>query len=125
LLDRLAVSGAVAFPEDLLFFRKAVFTLADVLQDVSPDIGLDDALTRSGLSRLQGEWLARVSDPFGARRHGTHLSNADLLGACLSAPLAASRFCLDGWLDALSKTDNPRGRPLGLSAPYELVRRSA
>jgi ubiquinone biosynthesis protein len=109
LLDRLVVGGAMAFPEQLLFFRKALHSLAGVVADVSEAAGIDPILLRSGLQRLCSEVVSRPFAPLDSRAFGTHLSSADLLGVCAAAPLTAARWWLGVWQDALQPGPSARG----------------
>jgi len=99
LLDRLVASGAATFPEDLLFFRKALLSLLGVVADVSADCDLDAVLSRAAGAELCREWPARILAAPDSRAFGTHLSNADLLGLWLSLPATAARFWAGLWRD--------------------------
>ena len=56
LLDEIALAG-VHFPTSLFFFRKSVFTLDGVLQDVAgTDIRIDYVIVREFLTRWLGSF---------------------------------------------------------------------
>ena len=56
LLDEIALAG-VHFPSSLFFFRKSVFTLDGVLQDVAgTDIRIDYVIAREFLTRWLGSF---------------------------------------------------------------------
>ena len=48
LMDTLASTSAVRFPEEVILFRKALLTLSGVVDDVSPDVSMDGVLIRQG-----------------------------------------------------------------------------
>jgi hypothetical protein len=55
LLDSLAASSAVRFPEEIALFRKALLTLSAVAADVSEQMAVDSVLVRHGATQfLQG-----------------------------------------------------------------------
>ena len=93
LMDTLASTSAVRFPEEVILFRKALLTLSGVLPDVSPQMNMDGVLIREGAMRFfKGlAWRPWVwADSRG--RVGAHLSNADLFGLWAELPATALRF---------------------------------
>ena len=95
LLDELATSSAVRFPEEMTLFRKALLTLSGVVADVSPRASIDRVLLREGAFRFFAglAWRPWIW-PDSRERVAAHLSNADLLGFCNELPLTALRFWL-------------------------------
>jgi ubiquinone biosynthesis protein len=93
LMDTLAATSAVRFPEELLLFRKALLTLSGVVADVSEQVTIDHVLVRQGASDfVEGlPWRPWIW-PYCRERVGAHLSNADLLGLWGDLPAAALRF---------------------------------
>lgn len=102
LLDSVATDGAVRFPQDMFFFRKALLTLDGVASDIAPGVSTDSVLLASALREFVREaGLRPLAEP-GSRRFATHISNLDLLRQWTDLPLTARR-CWDGaWRDALS-----------------------
>jgi ubiquinone biosynthesis protein len=77
-LDGLAVSGAAGFSEDLLFFRKALFSISGVLADLCPGYAPDGALLAAGARAFASESASRLCAPPDSRDFRTHAANADL-----------------------------------------------
>jgi len=102
LLDRLATSGAMGFPEDLVLFRKALLSLSGVVADVSAGCSSDRVLFNAGAERFLRELPGRALTPAGSRAFATHLSIADLFGLWASFPATATRYWLGTWQDALA-----------------------
>jgi len=101
LLDRVAVSTGMGFPENLVLFRKALLTLSSVVADTSASASVDRIIVTAGLQRFYGELQHRVLAPPDSRSFGTHVSNADLLGLMGSWPGAAASCWLGVWQDCL------------------------
>lgn len=97
LLDGMAFAG-IRFPAELLLFRKMLFTLEGVLNDVQPGVQMDLVLARYALRLLQREaprrLLRPLTDPSATFR--THLSNYDLTALVFSLPLLGSRLWAQG-----------------------------
>lgn len=93
LLDALAATSAVRFPEEVSLFRKALLTLSSVAADVSPDMAVDGVLVREGASQfIASLWWRPWVWPDLRPRGGAHLSNADLFGLGAEIPASALRF---------------------------------
>jgi predicted unusual protein kinase regulating ubiquinone biosynthesis (AarF/ABC1/UbiB family) len=93
LMDTLAATSAVRFPEEIILFRKALLTLSGVVADVSPQMAMDSVLVWQGVNQFAGGLLWR---PWAATNSrdvvGAHLSNADLLGLWAELPVTVLRF---------------------------------
>ena len=101
LLDNIALSNIMGFPENLVLFRKALLTLSSVIADTAENSSVDRILLTTGLRRFCGEASARfLADP-GSRAFGTHLSNIDLLAHLGSSPNSATAYWLGAWQDCL------------------------
>ena len=101
LLDRLAISGAMGFPEELVLFRKALLSLSEVVADISAGCSSDRVLFNAGAERFLRELPGRALTPAHSRAFATHLSIADLCGLWASFPATTARFWLGTWQDAL------------------------
>lgn len=91
LLDSLATRGIVAFPRELVLFRKALFTVLQVVSDVSKQPVADRVMARVGTEKF---WLELPWRGFAApawRGFGTHVSNLDLCELWLGWPWVAAR----------------------------------
>ena len=93
LLDSLAATSAVRFPEEVSLFRKALLTLSGVAADVSPDMTIDGVLIREGASQfIRSLWWRPWIWADWRPRGGAHLSNADLFGLGAELPASTLRF---------------------------------
>lgn len=101
LLDNIALSNIMGFPENLVLFRKALLTLTSVIEDVAENSSVDQVLLASGLRRFCGEAPARFLANPGSRAFGTHLSNIDLLSHFGTYPNTATAYWLGVWQDCL------------------------
>jgi ubiquinone biosynthesis protein len=101
LFDRLATSGAMRFPEDLMFLRKALLGLDGVVADLTMGCDPDRVMIAVGLERFLRELAGRALVAPGSRAFATHVSNADLFGLCAAWPATAARFWIGAWQDAL------------------------
>ena len=101
LLDTLAASATVGFSEDLLFFRKALLSVAGVLQDVCGERTLDSMLLDSGARAFCRELASRFLTPMDSRALQTHMSTADLCWLWASWPMTAARFWTGLWHDTI------------------------
>ncbi len=111
LLDRLVFSATIEFSEDLLLFRKTLFTLSGVVADVSTLCSPNRVLLNSGLKQLLRELPDRVATFSDSDSLGTHVSNLDLLCLWASMPMATGRFWISHWremVDALQAKPNAR-----------------
>jgi ubiquinone biosynthesis protein len=101
LMDRLAVSGAVQFSEDLLFFRKATLSLSGVLADVDESYSLDAGLLTAASQAFVKDLPARIWTSVDSRDFRVPVSTADLAMFGLGAPLATAQACAGWWREAL------------------------
>jgi ubiquinone biosynthesis protein len=108
LLDRLARSAAIHFPQGTTLFRKSLLTLSGVIRDVSPKTSLDNVLIGTGARQFLREFGSRALAPPRSRAFGTHVSNADLVAAFTALQYAPTKFVLDTLSDAVGpKTPSP------------------
>ncbi|MBL8415886.1 MAG: phosphotransferase [Propionivibrio sp.] len=97
LMDRLASTSAVRFPEDVILFRKALLTLSGVIADVSQEVRMNSILVMQGVTRFAGGLMWRPwAAPFSRATVGAHLSNADLLALWAELPVTALRYLAGG-----------------------------
>ena len=95
LLDTLALNG-FAFRPDLTVFRKSLFTLRGVLQDLSETASLNEPIALAGASQFAREYASRMLFFYTRRSFGTHLTNGDLALLGLRWPLTAARYWFGG-----------------------------
>jgi ubiquinone biosynthesis protein len=108
LLDRLARSAAIHFPQGTTLFRKSLLTLSGVIRDVSPKTSLDNVLIGTGARQFFRELGSRTLAPTRSRAFGTHVSNADLVAAFTALQYAPTKFILGTLADAVAvKTPDP------------------
>lgn len=92
ILDELARTAAIHFPEETTLFRKSLLTLQGVAEDVSGEIAVDDVLVRSGISTFAKELPKRPLAPTMSREFGSHVSNLDLINAWMAVPWLPTRY---------------------------------
>jgi ubiquinone biosynthesis protein len=95
LLDTLAQNG-FAFRPDLFLFRKSMFTLRGVLQDLSETASLNEPIALTGAAQFAREYAVRMLYLYSRRSFGTHLTNGDLARLGLRWPLTAARYWARG-----------------------------
>jgi ubiquinone biosynthesis protein len=88
LMDEAARAGA-CFSADLMLFRKTLFTLEGVIEDIAADVRIDDVLLRMMGAAFAAELSQRGFARPESREFGTHLSNLDLAAAMWASPQAA------------------------------------
>jgi ubiquinone biosynthesis protein len=110
LLDEVARTATMTFPEETALFRKSLLTLAGVVHDVSPRTSLDGILIRDGGREFLGETPVRARAPLDSRAFGSHVSNADLMRFLISVPWVPERYMLGAYADFLAKFAAARGR---------------
>ena len=95
LLDGVMSSG-VHFPAELLLFRKMLFTLLDVLQEVAPGYQIDSVLIQHALTLLATEapQRLRLLPTDASQRFNSHLTNHDLNVWTWTLPLLLNRVWL-------------------------------
>jgi len=93
LMDGLAATSTVRFPEEIALFRKALLTLSGVAADVSEQMSVDSVLVRHGAAGfLQGLVWRRPWAWADSRAVGAHLSTADLVGLWADLPATTLRY---------------------------------
>lgn len=91
LFDGLLGAG-VQFPADLLLFRKSLFTIKGVVNDIDPDFSIDKEFLTTFAKYLLREAPRRFRMlPF-SREYRSQLSNLDLLRTYLSSPLILAKY---------------------------------
>lgn len=102
-LDRAVEYGGLGLRAELALFRKALFSLLALVEDVAPEASADSVVTGAGLARLAEEWPYRnFSNPF-SKDWNTHVSTAEIISLCAAWPLTAARFWLGSWHDSLNR----------------------
>lgn len=101
-LDRLARSGTLTFPNETALFRKSLLTLTGVVHDVWPHASVDEVLVATGGRQLVAETWVRSLAPFASSGWGTHVSNEDVVRFMSSLTLTPARYMLGAYRDALS-----------------------
>lgn len=103
LLDAITSSG-IRFPAELLLFRKMLFTLMDVVNEVAPGYQIDPALTRYMFTLMGKELPRRFQFPPTDTEHlfESHLTNNDLTIWAFTLPLFVNRL----WLQFGEQTVN-------------------
>lgn len=103
-LDHAVEFGGLRLRAELALFRKALFALLALVEDVAPNASTDSVVVGAGLARLADEWPTRTfANPF-TRNWGTHVSTAELMRLFSDMPLSATRFWFGCWSDMLKKT---------------------
>lgn len=101
--DHAVEFGGLRLRAELALFRKALFALLALVEDIAPKADSDTVVLGSGLARLATEWPSRTfANPF-TRNWSTHVSTAELAKLCSEIPLSASRFWFGCWSDILTK----------------------
>jgi ubiquinone biosynthesis protein len=111
LLDGIATSTGMGFPENLVLFRKALFTLSGVVADIATDCSLDRVILNSGLHQFSRELPSRMLATPASRSFGTHVSNVELMELLGSWPGTANAFWLGFWQDSLETLQRIQGHP--------------
>lgn len=101
ILDELARTAAIHFPDETTLFRKSLLTLQGVARDVSGEIAVDDVLVRSGIRTFAKELPKRPLAPAMSREFGSHVSNLDLINAWVAVPWIPTRYWVASWRDLL------------------------
>jgi ubiquinone biosynthesis protein len=91
-LDHAVEFGGLRLRAELALFRKALFALLALIEDIAPGAGTDGVIVGSGLAHLAAEWPSRAfANPF-TRNWSTHVSTAELAGLFSEIPFSATRF---------------------------------
>ncbi|EKD83829.1 MAG: ABC-1 protein, partial [uncultured bacterium] len=105
--DHAVEFGGLRLRAELALFRKALFSLLALVEDIAPKASTDTVVVGAGLARLASEWPSRAfANPF-TRNWSTHVSTAELMKLCTDMPMSATRFWLGCWSDVLSAADAP------------------
>ncbi len=110
LMDGVAASTGMGFPENLMLFRKALLTLSGVVADITTDSSLDQVMLNQGLRQFAGEWSSRMLADPASRSFGTHVSNLELMQLMGSWPGTANAYWLGLWQDNLDTLQRIQGR---------------
>ncbi len=103
-LDHAVEFGALRLRAELALFRKALFALTALVEDIAPNASSDTVVVGAGMARLASEWPSRAfSNPF-TRNWSTHVSTIELTTLFADMPLSATRFWFGCWSDFLEKT---------------------
>jgi ubiquinone biosynthesis protein len=100
LLDRAAIEAALPFPEEMILFRKALYSLSGVINDLLPGFPLDQALLRASGRHVLESWTQPAFCPGPSASLGGPLLGTDLLQLWLEAPLTAMRYWNGLWQDS-------------------------
>jgi len=110
LLDGIAVSTGMGFPENLMLFRKALLTLSGVVADIAKDGSLDRVMLNQGLRQFSGEWSSRMLADPASKSFGSHVSNVELIELMGSWPGTVNAYWLGLWQDSLDTLQRIQGR---------------
>jgi len=102
LLDELARTAAIHFPEETTLFRKSMLTLQGVAEDVSGNVSVDDVLVQSGIAAFASDLPLRPLAPVASRAFASRVSNLDLLRAWAALPTLPMRYWLGVYGDVLT-----------------------
>jgi hypothetical protein len=102
-LDRAVEFGGLGLRAELALFRKSLFALLTLVDDIFPEAVSDSVVVGAGLARLAEEIPFRTfTNPF-TNDWNTHISTAEIMNICTSLPLTATRFWLGSWQDSLRR----------------------
>ncbi len=107
ILDELARTAAIHFPEETTLFRKSLLTMQGVAEDVSGEVAVDDVLVKTGIATFAKEISKRPLAPTMSREFGSHVSNLDLINAWMAVPWLPTRY----WISTLRDLAARRGTP--------------
>jgi ubiquinone biosynthesis protein len=110
LLDGVATSTGMSFPENLMLFRKALLTLSGVVEDITTAASLDRVMLNQGLRQFSNEWPSRMFADPSSRSHGTHIANVELMELAGSWPATVSVYWQGLWRDGLDKLQRLQDR---------------
>jgi hypothetical protein len=110
LLDGIATSTGISFPENLMLFRKALLTLSGVVADITPDGSFDRVMLNQGLRQFSHEWPSRMLVDPTSRSFGTHVANVELVELMGSWPATVNAYWLGLWQDSLDNLTRIKGR---------------
>ena len=102
LLDELAATATMHFPEETTLFRKSMLTLQGVAEDVSGRVSVDDVLVQTGIAAFASDLPLRPLAPVDSRAFASRVSNLDLLLIWATLPQLPLRFWLGVYGDVLT-----------------------
>lgn len=109
-LDRAIEHGGLGLRAELALFRKSLFSLLALVEDVAPEAAADSVVVGAGLAKLAEELPFRTfTSPF-SKDWNTHVSTAELINLCASWPMTAARFWLGSWQDSLNRAGEKNSR---------------
>lgn len=107
-LDHAVEFGGLGLRAELALFRKALFSLLALVEDIAPNAASDSVVVGAGLAKLSKEWPYRTfTNPF-SQNWDTHVSTAELVNLCASWPLTATRFWLGSWQDSMERVSEKK-----------------
>jgi len=92
LLDRAVTEAGLAFPEEMILFRKALYSLSGVIEDLLPGFSIDQTLLRSSGRHLLQSWAQPAVRPDVFPSLRGPLYGTDLVQLWLEAPLIGLRY---------------------------------
>ncbi len=105
LLDDLALHAITGVWEDFVLLRKTWLSLSGVIGDLAGDTTPDAQIVSMAVQRLLAELPARALAHPDTTHFSTHVSNAEILGLCLSPWLVTTRY----WLRLMAGAWQPAG----------------
>jgi ubiquinone biosynthesis protein len=113
LLEELAFAGFV-FPADLMLFRKSIFTLEGVLNDLCPSFDMDFAIMKYLSALITEEIPSRIGNLFfpladKAENYSSLISNVELQSLLFHQYVDAVGSCYRSIADNVSKSYNLSG----------------
>ena len=108
LFDSVVLEARIQFPANVLLFRKALLTVAGIVEELSGDRERADTVVMHEFMRIfAAEWPWRWQFlPSGTDRT-SHLSNADLLDATMATFTHPSQFFAEYWLSLFTHHTEP------------------
>lgn len=102
-LDHAVEFGGLNLRAELALFRKALFSLLTLVEEIAPNAHADSIVVGAGLSELAAEWPSRAfANPF-SQKWSTHVSTAEVLRTFSTMPLSITRFWFGCWSEILDK----------------------
>lgn len=102
LLDRAVTAAGMAVSEDLWLFRKALYTLTGIAEEMSTAHAMDAALLASGLRQYLSDSVGEIVKPARAGSTTARAVNTALFGLWCQTPSAAARFWLGAWRELMA-----------------------
>jgi len=86
------LAAGVQFSSEMLLFRKTLFILQGVLQEIDPECSSARVMVGEAMAWLLAEWPGRYLALPWSRAFASQLSNADLMRLYLGVPVTVGRF---------------------------------